>query len=93
MPKWEEISAMAEVFVTSRKICEQAPLDALTVHILVAPNEYQRWSCKDEGVRWTDGPLASAFVANLCAKSGGAIGRDLVTRKQYSCMECFNNVD
>jgi hypothetical protein len=26
-------------------------------------------------------------------QSSGALGRDLVTGKQYSCVECFNNVD
>jgi hypothetical protein len=37
--------------------------------------------------------MSSAFVASLCGKFSGALGRDLVTGKQYSCVECFNNVD
>jgi hypothetical protein len=39
------------------------------------------------------GNLASAFIVSLCGKSSGALGRDLVIGKQYSCLECFNNVD
>jgi hypothetical protein len=34
-----------------------------------------------------------AWRVSLCGKSSGALGRDLVTGKQYSCVECFNNVD
>jgi hypothetical protein len=37
--------------------------------------------------------LVSAFVASFCGKSGGTLKRDLVTGKQYFCVECFNNVD
>jgi hypothetical protein len=39
------------------------------------------------------GSLTSAFVVSLCGKSSGSLGRDLVTGKQYSCLECFNNVE
>jgi hypothetical protein len=35
----------------------------------------------------------SAFVASLCGQSTSALGIDLVTGKQYSCVECFNDVD
>jgi hypothetical protein len=40
------------------------------VHILVAPDEYQKWSCEDEGVGWTDGPLE------------GVVGLSNVSRNQ-----------
>jgi hypothetical protein len=35
--------------------------------------------------------LGSAFVAGLYGKASGALGRDLMSSKQYSCVECFNN--
>jgi hypothetical protein len=37
--------------------------------------------------------LASAFVAEPKWQVNLRIGRDLMIRKQYSCVECFNNMD
>jgi hypothetical protein len=45
------------------------------------------------GIKMKQGSLASTFVASLSGKSSGALERDLVIWKQYSCVECFNNVD
>jgi hypothetical protein len=37
--------------------------------------------------------IASAIVAEPKWQVNLRLGRDLMTGKQYSCVECFNNVD
>jgi hypothetical protein len=50
------------------------------------------WSEKAPDWRWYQGDqrnLMSAFMASLCSESSSALGRDLVTEKQYSLCGVF----
>jgi hypothetical protein len=65
------------------------------------PTVHYWWAPYRRSIRWIEesrqkvikGAWREAFMVSLCGKSSGVVGRDLVTGKQYSCVEWFNNVD